>query len=482
MPVIVQTSSAPATRGAQSDTGTLFLPVVTDRGPVDRAVTCTSFQQWTDTFGGRIASSNSYDCAETFFREGGSRLVCARYVGPAAAIAKFDLLNASAAATLRVSAKSPGAWGNNLTVEVQAGVGGGTFVLVIRESGQVVETSPDLADEAAAAVWSTGSKYVDCSDLVGTGDPAVIAATALAGGADDIASITDTQRQAALDLFTKGMGPGQVVLPGDTRTAAHTMLHTHAAAKNRVAIADQPDTATVATITGAVATQRALATPESIALFGPPLVAPGVAAGTTREIPASVVAAAKMAANDTRWGHPNEPAALDRSTCTWILGVKRGFTEGDYDTLRTAGANMLRVTDGAVQIDGYRTCADPITGVLNLQLSNVRLDMLIREQGRQIAQRYAMRQIDGKGLLAAAYAGELAATLEKLRQKGAIFELRDAAGNQVDPGYVVDAGPTVNTPATAQAGELRAVVGVRRSPFAETVYLTIYNRLVTEPV
>lgn len=481
MPVIVQPRTAPVSRGSQSDTGTLFMPVVTDRGPVDRAVTCTSFQQWTDTFGGRIASSNSYDCAETFFREGGSRLVCARYVGPAAAIAKFDLLNVSAAATLRVSAKSPGAWGNNLTVEVQAGVGGGTFVLVIRESGTIVETSPDLADEAAAAVWSTGSKYVDCSDLVGTGDPAVVAATALAGGADDIASITDTQRQAALDLFTKGMGPGQVVLPGDTRTAAHTMLRTHAAGKNRHALGDQPDTATVATITGAVATQRSLTNPEAISLWGPVLIAPGVASGTTREIPYSVFQAAKMAATDAQYGHPNEPAAYDRSAAAWITGVKRAYTEAEYDTLRLAGANMGRVIDGVVQTDGYRTVVDPVSAQINLQVSNVRLDMLIRELGRQAAQRRAARQIDGYGRLASAYAADLIGALEKLKQKGAIFPLI-ANGIETDKGYSVDAGPTVNTPATIQAGELHAVIGVRRSPFAETVYLDIYNRLVTEPV
>jgi len=39
----------------------------------------------------------------------------------------------------------------------------------------------------------------------------------------------------------------------------------------------------------------------------------------------------------------------------------------------------------------------------------------------------------------------------------------------------VNVGPSVNTPATIAAGQLNAVMSVKRSPFAEQVNITIAN-------
>ena len=48
--------------------------------------------------------------------------------------------------------------------------------------------------------------------------------------------------------------------------------------------------------------------------------------------------------------------------------------------------------------------------------------------------------------------------------------------------FNVDTGPSVNTAATAAANQLKAIVAVRPSPFAEVVTVVIINVPVTESV
>jgi hypothetical protein len=114
---------------------------------------------------------------------------------------------------------SAGAWGNGasggLAVEVEAG-GAGAFVLVITLDGDEVERSPELATKADALEWAASSDYVVLTDLASVNDPAVVAATPLAGGTDDRASATDAHWKIALDRFETILGPGQVSAPGRT--------------------------------------------------------------------------------------------------------------------------------------------------------------------------------------------------------------------------------------------------------------------------
>ena len=60
-----------------------------------------------------------------------------------------------------------------------------------------------------------------------------------------------------------------------------------------------------------------------------------------------------------------------------------------------------------------------------------------------------------------------------MRAAGGLYELLDAEGNRLDPGYLVDAGPSVNTPATLANDEVRAQVAIRISPTAELITITV---------
>jgi hypothetical protein len=196
--------------------------------------------------------------------------------------------------------------------------------------------------------------------------------------------------------------------------------------------------------------------------------------------------AAVLAGRDALTGNPNEPAAGDNGAIPWILGVKYNRTAAELDTLTNAGVNVLydRYGDGNPVVFGNRTLTDPSSNTLYLLASNVRLDMLVRFKAQLLADRFVFRQIDGKGQLAARLNGQLTAMLNGLAV-GALYALTDlVTGEQVDPGFIVDTStgnaPAINTPATIAAGQLRARIGVRRSPAAEWVYVDVATYPTTQ--
>ena len=63
--------------------------------------------------------------------------------------------------------------------------------------------------------------------------------------------------------------------------------------------------------------------------------------------------------------------------------------------------------------------------------------------------------------------------LEPIRAGGGLYEKRDANGGLIDPGYVIDTGPSVNTPQTLADNQLRVRIGIRVSPTGELIFVTV---------
>ncbi|WP_370949879.1 phage tail sheath family protein [Amycolatopsis sp. cg5] len=95
----------------------------TTQGPVDEAVTITSFADYERRFGGLAANSAVSYAVQQFFLNGGSIGIVVR-VAAGAGNATVVLKNTTASPqdpagpALKVSAKEPGAWGNELRVSV----------------------------------------------------------------------------------------------------------------------------------------------------------------------------------------------------------------------------------------------------------------------------------------------------------------------------------------------------------------------------
>lgn len=454
------------------DSGACFAAGLADRGPVDKAVLIRNLDQFVDSYGGRQTYGYLYDFAEHFFDEGGALLWVARAVGPGAVKATRHLSDGSGN-TLRVDAASPGGWGNNLTISTTHPTGT-TFQLVIKESGTVVETSPIFNTNAEAVLWSADSAYIRLFDEGGA-DPAVASDQALSTGTDDRASITSTQQDAALALFTKDKGPGQVCYPGGTTTALHTSLLAHAGLNNRTAILDGADTSTVSTLTTEAATLRALGENSRYGgIFAPwvKIKGPSTDPGSTRTVPPSALVCGVIARHDAETynpvlgvSNPNDPAAGKNGRSKVALDLSQeAFDDSERGTLNDAGVSLLRVIYGEVRVYGYRTLANQLTDKLHSLLNNRRLDATILAAATVIGEQFEFRQIDGRGHLFSDFAGVLVGEILL-----PYFDLDALFGETAQDAFSVDVGDQVNTAETIAAGKARAVMSVARSPFAEAV-------------
>lgn len=472
---IIARESAPP-RSAPVDTGVWFVAGMTEKGSAG-AVLVTSLTEFERQLGGRVSYGFLYDAAEAFFREGGGKMYVSRVFGPAPVTAFVDLNDSVPAATLRVSAKSPGDWGNLLNVAVIAGDAGGEFKLVIsHDTDGVLETSPSLADTTAAIAWASTSDYVRASELAGTGDPAVVSAQSLATGTDDHTSATDGTWLNALNQFTKDLGPGQVSMPGRTTDTAHTQLLAHAEANNRLAIMDAPDTSSTATLKTSASALRTLDTARYGGLFAPWATIPGITPGTTRTIPYSAIQAGLMARNDAAGLTANEPAAGIGGVSRFALGLTQSYTDADRNDLADAGVNTAIMKYGQVRTYGYRTLVNALVDDSWIELSNSRLYMQIAARADAIAERYVFAQIDGRRRKIAQFGGELTGMLVPLYEAGALY------GDTPDEAFFVDVGAQVNTDESLSNRQLKAVLSVRMSPFAELVTIEIVKVGTTEAV
>lgn len=471
--VSYETRDSSGVSGPPLDTATAFVGGQAERGPINRPVFCTTLPQFEAVFGGEVAYGWLWWAAKLILEEGGAGYWFVRTVGPAAKVSTFKLTDGSKA-TLQVDAISPGAWGDDIDLKTEVGGGSVTYTTVFK--GVNVEVSPALATNAEAVAWALNSEYVRFTDLGGA-DPTAQTGN-LAGGDDDRANITDEHRAASLNLLTADLGPGQVLYPGATTTALYTALLNHAESHNRTALLDGADTATVATLTGAAATLRALGTPARCGgLFAPWAVVPGPAASTTKTVPYSIIQAGLCARRDSETfkaeigvGNPNEPAAgtyKKAGISRTASGLSQeAWTDTQRETLTNAGVNVVRYVYEAVVTYGYRTLANPTTDKLNIWLSNRRLDTAIIAKSMAVGEEFNFRQIDGRGRMLAEFGGALTGrVLMPYWEVGALF------GKTPEEAFSVQTGDQVNPLKQLGEGLVKAEIDAKRSDLAERVKL-----------
>jgi phage tail sheath protein FI len=467
---------APPMRAAATDTGVWFVSGLAEKGPTTSSQLITSISEYTRYFGSKVSYGNLYDVLDVFFREGGTTAYVTRIVGPAAVTA-FKVLNDSVpAATLRVEANSPGAWGNSLLIAVLTGDAGGEFKLQVSHSTLgILETSPSLVDKQAAFDWALNSSYIKLVDQASLNDPAVAAASALTTGADDQAGINDASWTASLTRFSRDLGPGQVSFPGRTTDPAYESLILHAAGNNRVALLDSANTNVKATllaaVTGVYGTNSKWA-----AMFGPWLRVPGAIPNTIRTIPPSPVVAGLIARTDAL-GSPNTPAAGENGQPRFAIDLSVAqVSDADLQELNTAGFNNIIMKYGGVRVYGWRSLAKPETEPNWINFGNSRLIMEIAALSDNIAESYLFDEIDGQGRKINEFGAALTGMLMPYWNIGSLY------GATPEQAFLVDVGPTVNTPTTIANLELRAVIGLRPSPFAEMVTIEIVKTPITQAI
>lgn len=465
--VFVQTVDAAVDYDPSEATDQGFMVGFTEKGPATPQRTF-SLKQWEGIYGGPIANSILHKEAMLFFKEAGpgAALVTVRRLGPAPVHASSIAKNAVPANVIKLEAVDVGAFGNTYTRQFVAGAVSGVQLIIAR-NGVTLFHSGDLTTQAAIIAYAVATKVITASAEAGAGLPVVDGApVALAGGTDDASNSTDAQRKAALELLDTRLGPGQVYAPGDTTEAAHDQLREHHIAFDRIALLDEPDSSSAATIVGNVLPQRVKEGADGVAAFAPWVVEPAGA-----QLAPSGFVAGKIAKMDLATGNPNLPAAGVNGAADWIVGLTQDFTVADRSALDAGGVNAIYNTDevGNIQIYDYDTVGDPATFPLTTALSNARLDMLIRWKARAIGRVLILQEIDALGHLVSNYAGRLDGMLKPFKGDGTIY------------GFVVDTA-SVNNRATAAEKKLNARIKIQRTQYSKWVTLEVENHAITEEI
>jgi len=274
----------------------------------------------------------------------------------------------------------------------------------------------------------------------------------------------------SLDQFTKQLGPGQVSCPGVFDAAAQSKILQHCADHNRVALLEADPASDTASELEAEA--AALASDPNAwcgSLWAPHAVIPGVAAGTTRDVPFTAIEAGLIARLD-RAGNPNRAAAGKNGQSVYATDLVGTFTDDEYEAMNEAGVDLARLVYGGVRAYGYRSLS---TNPNWTSFGWARTNMAIRAQAEVIGERFVFEQLDGRGRTIAQFGSELRAMLVPFYEIDALY------GETADDAFQVDVGNQVNTPETIANGELHAVIKVRMSPFSEWVVIEIVK--VTAP-
>ncbi|MFW6776072.1 hypothetical protein ACOACO_17445 [Nocardioides sp. CPCC 205120] len=320
------------------------------------------------------------------------------------------------------------------------------------------------AEAVAAEVPAPIAAYVD--DVLRLGAPSVYVVRAAAA---DAAAVTQPEWATALATLSGGFGVGQVLIPGVATAAAHGALLAHAAATGRTVLLDAAKDAAAASLATTAAGLAAAEGADRAGLIAPWVEMPGPA-GTTREVPGSVVAAGLAARGDAAVGHANHAPAGDQGrgagTVTAGRAVTVAYTGAERDTLHDAGVSVIRLIGGVPTLYGWVALSDDATW---RQLSAGRMAMQLQSGLTGVAGKFLFRQLDGRGLLYRELEGALRGYL-------APIAATDALWGPVADAFDVDV-EGVNTPTTAAAGELHAAVAVALTPHTERVVINVVTSI-----
>lgn len=479
-----------------------FLP----KGPT-KPTLVTSWSEFVKTYG---SYSNSYPTtfgAYAFFANGGRNLFINRVVGSGADTATVTLTDSSEDEldTLRLDAVNPGAWGNDLTVEVKAGINNRFTLLVYgpplrtlaAADSNVLEQFNDLTMDAddpryAVSVINALSTRVVATDLNSESTleertPLAAGLKVLTGGAEGSAPIRADYADA-LDQFDEVQAPLVMNIPD----AAHLYDSTSDNAANQLiaakgimadlmeycetrgdcfAVVDTPKSYTAAeaiSYTAALASEAAAgADGSNAAIYFPWLVISDPlrsTPGATRLLPPGAAMVGQYLATDATVGVFKAPAGLNNRV---VLAVapERTLTNSELDSLNAADVpvNAIRTVPGAgIVVMGART----MKNAPGDRYINVRRSMIYLKKELTDLTAFAIFE-NNDSRLWSTIRGTLNAFLGGYWAQGGL------RGASTTDAFFVRCDSTNNTAADILSGQVNIEVGVALEYPAEFVLITI---------
>lgn len=404
-------------------------------------------------------------------------------------------LAAGALSTLRVNAKTDGAYGNAVTVQVGAATSGDAdrFNLTVLKSGIIVEVWPNLSmtDTAAGYVetvindTSSGSNYVSVVDLdAATVSPLDIPLAGtfgpLTGGADGLASLGDTDfvgsdpSKTGLRALDFVQTLSLLIVPDRATAAVQGAMITYCETtrdKSVFAVLDPPAGQTAAgIITYAGTTAALLGLSEFGAMYWPRVAILNPSKSVFGNVanlivPPSGHIAGVFARTDSArpGGVYDPPAGTEQGRLTSIVGFETDqvLEESKRDLVFPKRINPLTTGPGLPRfIDGART----LKGDGNFPTIGERRGAIFIEQSIKNALQFA-RHKNNNGTLRA----QVSRTVENFLG----IQMNQGAFRTKDPktAFFADFGDALNPPAVEFAGQLVGRIGIATNKPAEFIVL-----------
>lgn len=476
---------------------TLFLVGTAERGPINRARAVVSMGQFEAIYGGYSSAYTLHDSVRTFFEEGGTRCYIARVLKGTTAASTIELVDAGDDGVIALTAANPGLWGDDLAAA--ASTDSGALSLVITYRGSTIfaggpwsnevlgdGTTKYAAEFATEAINGSAalSELLTASLVTANKDAAIANATYNLTAGDDGDTVTATEVATGLDLFDYDFGPGAVATPGLSGATVWNAMRDHAVANRRIALcasainaepADAIDDAT-----GYWGDNEEGRTQGSyMAFYWPWVKVPDGFGGTRAQSPEAFVAAARSRA--LRANGPWRAGAGNISTARYVKDLYAPVVRTTADALDASRVNALRVINGSVQVYGARS--------VSIDEGNWRFityrDTInyVVGQAEAALEPLVFRPIDGRGNLFGQVEAILTGVVDPIRTAGGLYEGFDPnTGAPIDPGYSVEVSSANNPVGNLANGVVTATVGVRVSPVAEQINVTISKSSLTATV
>lgn len=381
-------------------TSTIGLVGMFDRGTVGSTGNLSDLAA---QFGPRPSYSRTTDDAGVLFALGATEIVGSRIVGPNPVLATLTVNDSAPVASMRIDAKSPGAWGNLITIVIATPA---TLTITFEGVAQqfIGATKADLIAQVNDSV--TGSKWVTLTDLNSIKTLAAKTSTALASGNDDRANITATQWAAGFAALDKRFGPMTVLASGGTSETIQAAMLQHCSDFGRECFLECVLGAALSDLTAqeSALVSGAAAVTQVGLLWGNWAYTRAIQGDPERLVPYSVVQAGVAANVDNTQGpavSPFGPSNGDSSSV--VTRLYNEFNDADRHTLYEANVNIATNDGTTIAPWGYRTL-DSVTPVNN-DGQQLHVRMAIKFEATGIAASFIGKPANQS--TAASYAGRL---------------------------------------------------------------------------
>ncbi len=473
----------------QISTSSAAMVGITEKGPVNKPVLVTSWEQFINKFGSYINEGYLAYAARSFFDNGGSVLYVCRIAHYADITDKSTLTamesnitianrEATPAPSLQINAANPGTWGDRISVSIEDGSldPANAFNLIVKYKDNIVEVFKDLSmDEASAnhveLMINEVSDYITVSDLspsTGTAeDRPALGTYQLVGGNNGLSGVTDSDyigdpsQHTGLYAFDEIDALNLLMVPGVTTVPVINAGITYVEnRKDLLFIADTPFMLEPLEVVdfrkGQGIYTHAAFNSSYAALYYPWLEISDPITARKKYIPPCGAVAGCCARSDQKTHVWLAPAGIDRGRVFNAVSVSYKTSRGERDVLYPEGVNVIAVfPDTGINIWGQKTLQSQPSAVDRI---NVRRLMMYMEEAISESSRFVVFEPNNPQTWRAL--GRLINPfLQDIKEKGGLYD------------YAFQCDEETNTPVVIDRNEMIARVFVKPTKTAEFIEL-----------